>query len=166
MQGRYALGWITREPADMALRHQVWIPTAVAAAWFVACGPKEGGAPIQHDAIAKSVASVVCDAFSSCDCKSGLQDAGDCNESVTPALAHAISEGELLGLRYYSECLDKAKRYIDRLGCKKANEVADDDQLQELLYEARACKLLAGDAGPGDACTSAGELGFLTVGDS
>ncbi|HWB79507.1 MAG TPA: hypothetical protein VG755_31310 [Nannocystaceae bacterium] len=151
----------------MALRHHVWIPFTIATTWFMACGPKDGGgAAIQHDAIANSVAGVVCDAFSSCDCKSGLREPDDCKDAVTPALAHAISQGELLGLRYYSECLGKTQKYIDELGCKKANQVADDDDLQLLLYEARACKLLAGDAGPGDACTAAGELGFLTIGDS
>lgn len=150
----------------MALRHLL-IPTVLTGMWFAACAAKDKeGAAIAHDKIAADVATVVCDAFSSCDCKSGLQDAGDCNDSVTPALAHAISQGELLGLRYYSECLGKARAYIDALGCKKANQVSDDEELQQLLYDTRACKLLAGDAGPGDACTSAGELGFLTVGDS
>lgn len=151
----------------MQLRH-LWIPLALTGMYFGACAAKDdnGGAAINHDAIASDVATVVCDAFSSCDCKSGLQDPDDCNDSVTPALARAISDGERLGLRYYGECLGKARKYVDALGCDKANEVEGDDELAQLLYDTRACKLLAGDAGPGDVCTTAASLGFLTVGDS
>jgi hypothetical protein len=126
----------------------------------------EDGAAIEHTVVAADVAELVCDAYQSCDCESGLAEASGCVDAVSPALAQGISAGVVLGLRYYAECLDSASAYVSELACRKDNEIAGDEQLAQLLYDAQRCKLLAGNADVGDPCTWAGDVGFLNLGDT
>ena len=144
-----------------------WFVASLVALALPSCKEEEqGGAPIEYQAVAAEMATLFCDAYSSCDCESGLTEASACVGAITPALASGISEGELLGLRYHDACLDRASAYISALGCRKSNEIGDDEELAQLLYDAQRCKLLAGDGSLGDPCTWAGDVGFLTLGDS
>jgi hypothetical protein len=127
---------------------------------------EEDGTAIETEAVAADMAALFCDAYTSCDCESGLTEASACVGAITPALASGISQGELLGLRYHEACLDRASAYISALGCRKDHEIEDDAELSQLLYDAQRCKLLAGDGNLGDPCTWAGEVGFMTLGDS
>ncbi|MBX7077536.1 MAG: hypothetical protein K1X88_00030 [Nannocystaceae bacterium] len=140
----------------------------MAVAWlgFASCKDKSSGTAIEYDAVAADLAQLVCQPYSECDCETGLAEPAKCADAVTPALAEGIAEAELLGLQYYSECLGKANAYIDALGCKKANEVDDDEAIIDLAFEAQKCKLVAGAGNLGETCIAVGGGGFMQLGDT
>lgn len=142
------------------------IAAGIAAGSTSGCKNDDGGAPIRRDRVAGDIADVVCGAYQSCDCETGLTDPKDCSDAVTPAIADAISKGELLGLRYYSQCLGKLEDYISAIECKKTSEFEDDEDVAKLLDAVARCKLLAGDGEAGDVCVTAGAVGLASVGDT
>lgn len=139
--------------------------SAVVVTSMLASGCKdEPGAEIDREKLAKDVAGVVCDAFAACACDSvAIGNAGECATAIQPALEQAIVTGEEIGLRYYAECLDRTEALLSALGC---GDGSLDEAGAQAAFDAGICKLLAGDAGLGDACTSVGSLGFSGVGDT
>jgi hypothetical protein len=134
---------------------------------FVSCKDKqEGGVAIEYDAVAADLAQLVCQPYASCDCATGLAEPSKCEAAVTPELAEGIAEAQLLGLHYHAECLDRANAYIDALGCKKANEVADDQKITDLAFAAQRCKLVAGNGQLGETCVAIDGGGFSQLGDT
>src|SRR5688500_13050737 len=118
----------------------------------------EPGEDIDRDLLADELGQVVCAAFSSCACDSvAIGNAAECVGALRPSLERAIVEGENYGLRFFPQCLDTADAYLDALGCEVSID-DDDPALQQAAFDAGICKLLAGDAGKGDPCTSVGAL--------
>jgi hypothetical protein len=126
----------------------------------------EGGVEIKRESVAQDIGDVVCEAYSSCECPlDAINSAEECATAIQPSLERAIVEGELYGLRYFSECLSKTEALMNALGCGSQFDESDEN-LQKLLFDASVCKLLAGDAGRGDPCLSVGGVSLTNLGDT
>jgi hypothetical protein len=152
----------------------LWIGALlVGAASFACSGDSEGpdpdletGTPIEVDAVAADLAGLMCDAQASCDCES-LPAPADCAEALTPAVARLVARAEVLGLRFYEECVGLAAGHLAALGCRRFDETIGDSELANLAFEAAHCKPLAGVDGIADPCSAVpGDLGPAFLGDS
>ncbi len=139
---------------------------------LLACGDGEedgegddGGAVIEPDQLTADLAALLCEAAGACDCEAG-PETSDCVGALSPAVAGRVATGESLGLRYHAECLEPTRAYVDALACRIAEDVEGDVALAQLRWDTLRCKLFAGGDQLGDPCDGAGNVDFMSLGDS
>jgi hypothetical protein len=126
----------------------------------------ETGAPIEVDLVAGELTTLMCDAQASCDCGS-LPGPADCAGALTPAVANRVARAQVLGLRYYEECLAPVASYLAGLGCRRIDETTEDEELANLAIDVTRCKPISGVDGIGDPCeTVPGQIGPAFLGDT
>jgi hypothetical protein len=129
-------------------------------------GDQDAGGGFDAEQVAADLASVLCEASSSCECAMGPAAPATCVAAVAPVLADRLGDHQAPGLRYDEECLAFATAYSVALSCRRHGEAEPDDALAQVEWNVRRCKPLFGDGNLGDPCSSAGSFGFLGLGDT
>ncbi|MFV8756134.1 hypothetical protein ACNOYE_36755 [Nannocystaceae bacterium ST9] len=133
--------------------------TLVLALTLAACKGDEGGATIydevpEDDAPSAYAAEYCRLVIETCACEGvPFTSTGQCVDLVRPQIAADLAEAEAAGLEYFPECMAGYLNLLTQdIECKTLGELIDDPALAS--YSQPTCKVVAGTAVEGEACTN------------
>jgi hypothetical protein len=143
----------------MGMRRSLWLPWVLV--MVAGCPDDSGGGsavgPVPEAEAPETAVSVICGAFTSCDCDPANKAPEGCDAQIDDQMRQALGDATAAGLEYDAACMGELLSTVRELGCRDITDFTFDELVA--LVSEYDCKVFNGTAQPGEACESVEGLG-------